>query len=752
MNRRMWSALLVLCFVVAGVVGFVPAQPAVATATWPVKVQSNVRSIVPTSHEDDDTLLFAGCGGTANGYSNGRISNQSGPSYEYPLAGSGFSCDQSADSTVIGGDGTVYGAFHREEAGNFIWSFAAVKNSRVKWQTDLSWTDACDPGASPWNTYAGSSIESVSIAANGDVYMLVYPTASYCKVLLLGLDGDTGATVLRANMGNAYGGGSGTRPRVWTYDDFVIAVDRSGLKHVYDYSGVEDTGEQYQFPTVGNVVANKDGRVFMEANCGDLHYSDIGGANGYLARNVCVSGGPWETFFPGPDGKLASYAPDGTFYLRDLAATPETIEIFPSVSHSGAGYVPLYSQGVTSVQVDTEGNFLRTSTMSKDANQTISGVFIDYIDHDTLVAPSTLLSLEGDGSGTNRPSTLGRTPGLEGGYLYSAIQHGHTASQPLPDVFIHKTDVSSAGFGTPVPQGPGFANYDSQKLEYVAMGDSFSSGEGVEPFNPSTDKGPVSIWDETIENRCHRSIADAYPSLLMNASSSNLDLTDFVACSGARTSNVLTSKGGSGGWGEPAQVDALSASTDVVTITIGGNDVKFADFAKRCLSPVNTVFLNEVCDEHTDIYDEVVGLILDELPAKLVSVYDAILIKAPNAEIYVGGYPLISPYKSISDPFDNQCGGLYDEYPNTWGDARAAYEVTNLLNDTIKDAVEYTNINRERVRLHFVDMSTGAFLGHDACSDESYFNGIDIVNPEYSIHPNYDGQIAYKDMFAEAIG
>lgn len=282
--------------------------------------------------------------------------------------------------------------------------------------------------------------------------------------------------------------------------------------------------------------------------------------------------------------------------------------------------------------------------------------------------------------------------------------------------------------------------------EYVAMGDSFSSGEGVEPFlagtNRADDTGTVGVNEE---NRCHRS-NNAYPKLLQRDVDFNYSLK-FVACSGATTSNITTS----GQWGEPAQMDALSETTDVVTLTIGGNDVGFTEFAKKCVSPLNMFVLDEVCDEYTDAYDSITGAIEDELPAKLESTYTLILDEAPNAEIYVLGYPVLAPYKSITDPFDNDCGGLYDEIPNNWGDARAAHDVVTMLNSTIDNAIESVKVAESTTRIHFVDVSSGSFVGHDVCSSNSYFNGIDVFNPEYSIHPNTNGQKAYKEDLAEEI-
>ena len=89
---------------------------------------------------------------------------------------------------------------------------------------------------------------------------------------------------------------------------------------------------------------------------------------------------------------------------------------------------------------------------------------------------------------------------------------------------------------------------------YVAMGSSYAAGVGLAPMKPDT---PA---------RCYRSQIN-YPSNL--AHWMGLTLVD-VSCSGATTQHIL------GPWNElPAQIDAVTPDTRLVTVTIGGNDVGF---------------------------------------------------------------------------------------------------------------------------------------------------------------------------------
>lgn len=89
---------------------------------------------------------------------------------------------------------------------------------------------------------------------------------------------------------------------------------------------------------------------------------------------------------------------------------------------------------------------------------------------------------------------------------------------------------------------------------YVAMGSSMAAGPGLGPPKPGTPP------------RCTRAFAN-YPTLL--AERLKLTLVDQT-CSGATTAHIL------GPWGElPAQADAITPDTSLVTVTIGGNDLNY---------------------------------------------------------------------------------------------------------------------------------------------------------------------------------
>lgn len=91
-------------------------------------------------------------------------------------------------------------------------------------------------------------------------------------------------------------------------------------------------------------------------------------------------------------------------------------------------------------------------------------------------------------------------------------------------------------------------------MRYVAMGSSFAAGTGIGGIKPETPQ------------RCGRSALN-YATLL--ADRLGLALDDQT-CGGATTEHIL------GSWDElPAQIEAVNAETRLVTLTIGGNDLRY---------------------------------------------------------------------------------------------------------------------------------------------------------------------------------
>jgi hypothetical protein len=120
-----------------------------------------------------------------------------------------------------------------------------------------------------------------------------------------------------------------------------------------------------------------------------------------------------------------------------------------------------------------------------------------------------------------------------------------SAHPELPGVRIGTVPVRQA---SDVPEGI---------RHYVALGDSFSAG----PFIPPPDRTMLG---------CARSLSN-YPHLL----NAHIKPTTFVdvSCSAAKTADMTESRFLPTLRKVPPQLDALRPETDLVTLTIGGNDL-----------------------------------------------------------------------------------------------------------------------------------------------------------------------------------
>jgi lysophospholipase L1-like esterase len=251
----------------------------------------------------------------------------------------------------------------------------------------------------------------------------------------------------------------------------------------------------------------------------------------------------------------------------------------------------------------------------------------------------------------------------------------------------------------------------------VALGDSYSSGEGNPPFEYET--------DVSNQNGCHRS-SQAYPRLLQNNPALDVGPTAFMACSGATTANIT-----GGQWNEPPQTDALTNETEIVTLTVGGNDVGFTDYAFAC-----TV----TCGYGSIPYNTIMGKINDpDFKDDLVDTYEAVLGANENLDLYVADYPHLTAEDTTT------CVGL---------DLSGAYDVQEALNGVIHDAVIEVGLNSSHIFMVETNYSGSPFEGGHLCNGgASLFNGIEPnpLNLEYSLHPNAAGQAAYAEVFEEYI-
>jgi len=224
------------------------------------------------------------------------------------------------------------------------------------------------------------------------------------------------------------------------------------------------------------------------------------------------------------------------------------------------------------------------------------------------------------------------------------------------------------------------------EAEYVALGDSYASGVGAAPYDASS-------------GACLRS-PNNYPHLWA-ADHPKYALKD-VTCSGATIADVRNS-----------QLPALSATTSLVTVTVGGNDAQFSTVVRYCLTESDSY-----CSTATQWMSYYAR---NQMVTDLAALYADIKARAPHALMLVLGYPrAIAPAGS--------CGAL-DLTP-----------VRRTAMNGLADALaEGTQAAATKAGVYFLDLRQ-QFNGHGACGPDAWINGVDLSHVTETFHPNAAGQ------------
>jgi lysophospholipase L1-like esterase len=268
--------------------------------------------------------------------------------------------------------------------------------------------------------------------------------------------------------------------------------------------------------------------------------------------------------------------------------------------------------------------------------------------------------------------------------------------------------VPTAALATAAPA------HASSALNYVALGDSYSAG----PLD-----GPI-----TGNPLCIQSSA-SYP--YDTASHLGASLTD-VSCSGADSANLTTTSQYSG---VPPQVQALSSSTQLVTLTDGGNDNDLFVSALVECGVIDIFDVFNIGSPCKDVYGNSFANDIASDASTLEATFATIKKDAPNAQVYVLGYPDILP----------SSGGCYPTMPLTNGDTSYLNGVELDLNSTIQQEAASAGV-------HFVSTYT-QFEGHGSCATGSnqWINAVIATNGGISVHPNAAGEQQMANILDSAI-
>lgn len=278
-------------------------------------------------------------------------------------------------------------------------------------------------------------------------------------------------------------------------------------------------------------------------------------------------------------------------------------------------------------------------------------------------------------------------------------------------------------------------------ISYVALGDSYASGEGIPPYL----QGPQ-------DNLCHRSTGSwpgmvSLPDSRDPLSARNDAEFQFLACSGARIVNLDTTpqpkQMWSGGRPEiPLQLDLLKRDADLVTLSIGGNDLGFAPIVTHC-------FTTLVCQDH--------GFITTASGTH-VSLDDWTAIR-----LALIGNELTGTYQAIRSRVSTDTAVVVTTYPrlvSDWDRAHAACSPLLLSGDErrwLRRQVDtFAEIVHDRARragadVHVADVRND-FEGHNFCDSDSVIIGPTLwrltevgFSPlsAASFHPNSRGAQLY---------
>ncbi len=559
----------------------------------------------------------------------------------------------------------------------------------------------------------------------------------------------------------------------FTDDGTSIAVDASGNTYVTGYFyGAANFGAFPLTPAGGGDVfvakLDPDGEVVWARRMGGTFGDQAFGISVDTHGNSYVTGYFQGTAAFGAHGLISAgnfdifvekLGPDGTvLWARRMGGTGFDIGARTAADSSGNSYVTGRFQGVGAF-----GAYSLTSAGSSD-------VFVEKLGPDGTVlwarrmggssaddgyrisvdaGGNSYVSGNFDGAATFGTYTLSSAGDDDvfaekldpNGLVRWAIRMGGASGDPAGgifvdaggDVYLSGAFADSATLGSFTLSSAGDEDIFVARLgsRYAALGDSYSSGEGLSPYLPGT------------ENACHRS-PQAYPYQLSFPGIS-LAGSSFIACTGATTDNVRP--GGEGHFGGPSQLDepyspdpntaVVNAATQLVTLTIGGDDMRFAWVLQKCAKncprvgiPAFSSCESNDCRPFGSSGPTLRQYLLQLLPgvqADVTNVYRCIRdTHAPNASVLALGYPRL--FRAPPD----SCGGSAGFNEN---EQRFLNDMALTLNASVENAASAAGV-------HFVDVLPD-FRTHEVCSPDPWVNGVQFNPFSGTFHPNTEGQMNY---------
>lgn len=286
------------------------------------------------------------------------------------------------------------------------------------------------------------------------------------------------------------------------------------------------------------------------------------------------------------------------------------------------------------------------------------------------------------------------------------------------------------------------ASAATDPVEYIALGDSFASGYGL---------GNYGGWDAV---GCVRSFDD-YPHRIASANGWNLN---DRSCAGAVVANVTDTPQSTSSGTVPAQVNALSAKTDIITISIGGNDIGFSTVLGTCFAasangPLLANSSAKNCVSSSPAVAQLPQVLANQTGPALDRMLSTVKKKAPNAKIYLLGYLSLFPSAGVQStgcfvpPIDSLGAPIANSYPFTASDTAFFHDMQVSLDRAQKQAADRNGVT-------FISMLQSSDA-KSPCGDtgNSLVNGVTFTSmkpptvAQGTLHPNAAGTAFVSDAF-----
>jgi hypothetical protein len=617
-------------------------------------------------------------------------------------------------------------------------------SGRLRWSTPLG-------DFSPWG-------ENPVIGANGNVYLVERDTTA--NPYLFGYDTTTGAVTLHG-ISFPYVTG------LYAYSGGLAIVNTDaggifGLDSEVDYLSYDgtlihkfDTGAPISYNGNFSNAGGANGSVYVAGyplTCsGGAGYGSQGLTN-LSVEKITPAGLAWtwtdSTAHNCSATKLAA-TPDGGVILARNEHPPNPAADFTSISptgalrwahHAGGPLGPAYNGGDFTPVADSNGVVALPSSYEfacpDYSTLACSGVQVEFVTQDATspVLPTlhvtdlanqyfnlSDLSIDAGRVYLTRSDAPVDNGGSLSAFAVTGLSTDYRVARqealagmaigpgPPADLLL-----GSGGSAAPTPHASGTG-------VYVALGDSYSSGEGDPPYLTGTDT-----------SGCHRSA-------LSYAFRVNLDLGfytprfSFHACSGAK---ILDFYQPNRNRHEPKQLQWLNSAAQLVTLTIGGNDANFSSVLRSCFLNATGIIERSCTVSWNKSVDDAIQRMAKSSVGNvesLTQLYKTLLAAAPNAQVMVVGYPRFFPQKP-----PHTCGTGVSPFVFRRVQMNWINQKIMAIDKTIRNTVALLQSSRVK----YVD-AYSAFHGHERCTKDPYLNGI---IPSYqrhiavgSFHPNISG-------------